>query len=50
MGCHCLLWSVGLALSYSVKPESYSSVKPGSLVGPVTKSTAIIPIRDTGQG
>ena len=37
--------SVGLALSYSVKPP-----QPGSLVGPVTKSTAIIPIRDQGQG
>ena len=37
--------SVGLALSYSVKPP-----QPGSLVGPVMKSTPIIPIRDRGQG
>ena len=37
--------SVGLALSYSVKPP-----QPGSLVGPVKKSTAIILIRDGGQG
>ena len=37
--------SVGLALSYSVKPP-----QPGSLVGPVMKSTAIILIRDRGQG
>ena len=37
--------SVGLALSYSVKPP-----QPGSLVGPVTKSTAMIAIRDRGQG
>ena len=37
--------SVGLALSYSVKPP-----QPGSLVGPVKKSTAIILIRDRGQG
>ena len=37
--------SVGLALSYSVKPP-----QPGSLVGPVMRSTAIIPIRDRGQG
>ena len=36
--------SVGLALSYSVKPP-----QPGSLVGPVMKSTAIIPIRDRGE-
>ena len=36
--------SVGLALSYSVKPS-----QPGSLVGPVMKSTAIILIRDRGQ-
>ena len=36
--------SVGLALSYSVKPP-----QPGSLVGPVMKSTAIILIRDRGQ-
>ena len=37
--------SVGLAISYSVKPP-----QPGSLVGPVMKSTAIILIRDRGQG
>ena len=37
--------SVGLALSYSVKPP-----QPGSLGGPVTKSTAMIAIRDRGQG
>ena len=37
--------SVGLALSYSVKP-----LQPGSLAGPITKSTTIILIRDRGQG
>ena len=37
--------SVGLTLSYSIKPP-----QPGSLVGPVMKKTAIIPIRDRGQG
>ena len=37
--------SVGLALSYSVKPP-----QAGSLVGPEMKSTAIIPIRVRGQG
>ena len=37
--------SVGLALSYSVKPP-----QPGSLVGLIMKSTAIILIRDRGQG
>lgn len=37
--------SVGLALSYSVKPP-----QPGSLVGPVMKNSAIIPIRDRGHG
>ena len=37
--------SVGLVLSYSVKPP-----QPGSLVGPVTKSPAIIPIKDRGLG
>ena len=45
VGCHFLLQSVSLALSYSVKP-----LQPGSLVGPITKSTAIILIRDRGQG
>ena len=37
--------SVGLALSYSVKPP-----QPGCRVGSVMKSTAIIPIRNRGQG
>ena len=37
--------SVGLALSFSVKPP-----QPGSRVGPVMKSTAIILIRNRGQG
>ena len=35
----------GLAFSYFVKPP-----QPGSLVGPVMKSTPIIWIRDKGQG
>ena len=39
-----LFGSEGLALSYSVKPP-----QPGSLVGPVMKRTAIIPIRVRGQ-
>ena len=37
--------SVSPSPSYSVKPP-----QPGSLVGPVKKSTAIILIRDRGQG
>ena len=37
--------SGGLALSYSAKPP-----QPGSLVGPVMKSTEIISIKDRGQG
>ena len=37
--------SVGLALSCFIKPP-----QPGSLVGPVMKSTTIIQIRDRGQG
>ena len=37
--------SVGLAVFYSVKPP-----QSGSLVGPVTKSTAMIVIRVRGQG
>ena len=45
VGCHCLLWLVGLALSYSVKPP-----QPGNLGGPVIRSIAIIRIRDRGQG